>query len=259
MELEFENKVALITGVASGFGAATAKQLAAQGCTIVGVERDETKLNALLTELPTAHTQHHAIVQDLRDTQGAKTVASRAKDLAGRIDIVINSAGVCHFNKLNEITIEEWDEVFEIDVRALFQVAVGAAEIMDHGGIIINLGSNAGRKGRAVSAHYAAAKAGVSNFSESLALAYGAKGIRVNTVSPGPIMTPMWNDLYPELSPITGKNSAELAEAWTAQTPLGRLGKADDVANLIVFLASEKGSFITGQDINVCGGFMLNS
>lgn len=259
MKLEFENKVALITGVASGFGAATAKQLAAQGCTIVGVERDETKLNALLAELPTTHAQHHGIVQDLRDAQGAKTVAARAKDLAGRIDIVVNSAGVCHFNKLNEITIEEWDEVFEVDVRALFQVAVGAAEVMDHGGTIINLGSNAGRKGRAVSAHYAAAKAGVSNFSESMALAYGAKGIRVNTVSPGPIMTPMWNDLYPELAPITGKNSTELAEAWTTQTPLGRLGKADDVANLIVFLSSDKGSFITGQDINVCGGFMLNS
>ncbi|MDW3211982.1 MAG: SDR family oxidoreductase [Reichenbachiella sp.] len=254
--MEFENKVALITGVASGFGKATAKQLAEQGCTIVGVERNEEKLNTVLAELP---GEHHALVQDLQDAQGAKTVAERAKALTGRIDIVINSAGVCHFNKLNEITIEEWDEVFEIDVRALFQVAVGAAEVMDHGGTIINLGSNAGRKGRAVSAHYAAAKAGVSNFSESMALAYGAKGIRVNTVSPGPIMTPMWDDLYPELAPITGKNASELAEAWTSQTPLGRLGEAEDVANLIVFLASEKGSFITGQDINVCGGFMLNS
>ncbi|MEP2023404.1 MAG: SDR family oxidoreductase [Reichenbachiella sp.] len=259
MKLEFENKVALITGVASGFGKATALQLAEKGCVIVGVERNEEKLNNVLSSLPTIGGQHHALVQDLRDAEGAKQVAARAKKLAGRIDIVVNSAGVCHFNKLNEITIEEWDEVFEIDVRALFQVAVGAAEIMDHGGSIINLGSNAGRKGRAVSAHYAAAKAGVSNFSESLALAYGAKGIRVNTVSPGPIMTPMWDSLYPELAPITGKNSRELAEAWTTQTPLGRLGESDDVANLIVFLSSEKGSFITGQDINVCGGFMLNS
>lgn len=257
--MEFENKVALITGAGSGFGAATAELLAADGCTIVGVDKNADKLSEFINSLPTPNGDHHLIIQDLKDAQQAKTVAAKAKELAGRIDIVVNSAGVCHFNKLNEITIDEWDEVFDVDVRALFQVAVGAAELMDNGGVIINIGSNAGRKGRAVSAHYAAAKAGVSNFSESMALAYGPKGIRVNTVSPGPIMTPMWNDLYAELTSITGKSSAELAAAWKAQTPLGRLGAAKDVANLIVFLASERGSFITGQDINVCGGFMLNS
>ncbi len=258
-DLEFKGKVALVTGAGSGFGAETARLLARRGCSVVGVERNPESLERVISALPKAHARHYQIVQDLRDAEGAKTVVERALEKTGRLDITINSAGVCHFNKLNKISIEEWNEVFEIDVRALFQIGVASAEAMENGGSIINLGSNAGRKGRAVSAHYAAAKAAVSNFTQSMALAYGHRNIRVNTVSPGPIMTQMWDGLYRELAPITGKTSKELEQMWIGQTPLGRLGKAEDVANLIVFLVSEKGSFITGQDINVCGGFMLNS
>ncbi len=257
--MEFVGKVALITGVGSGFGAATAQLLAQQGCSIVGVDRNEESLNAIIASLPHHDSKHYKILQDLRDANGAKTVVERAINKTAHLDIVVNSAGVCRFNKLNTISIDEWDEIFEVDVRALFQINVASAEAMERGGVIINLGSNAGRKGRAVSAHYAAAKAAVHNFTQSMALAYGKKNIRINTVSPGPIMTNMWEGLYKELTPIAGKTSKELEQMWTELTPLGRLGKAEDVANLIVFLASEKGNFITGQDINVCGGFMLNS
>lgn len=178
---------------------------------------------------------------------------------AGGVDILINSAGVCHFNKVNQITPEEWDEVLEIDVRTLFFMSVAAAEVMknDGTGRIINLGSNAGRKGRAVSAHYAAAKAAVSNLTESLALAYGAKRITANCVCPAVTDTPMWDGLYSELQKVSGKTAQELADGWSKATPLGRLGKVEDVANLIAFLASDRAAFITGQTINVCGGFML--
>jgi len=188
-DLNFKGKVALITGVGSGFGAASAKMLAEQGCTIVGVEQNKESLQKVISGLPTSHAKHYSILQDLRDADGAKIIVDQLMKLTDRLDITINSAGVCRFNKLKDISVDEWDEIFEIDVRALFQISVTSAEAMENGGTIINLGSNAGRKGRAVSAHYAAAKAAVSNFSQSLALAYGAKNIRVNTVSPGPIMT----------------------------------------------------------------------
>ncbi|MDH3251926.1 MAG: SDR family oxidoreductase, partial [Ignavibacteria bacterium] len=147
----------------------------------------------------------------------------------------------------------------EVDLRSLFFLSVAVAETMsaERGGSIINLGSNAGRKGRVLAAHYAAAKAGVKNLSESLAMTYGPRNITVNTVCPGPTMTPMWDGLFKDLFAITGKSSAELSESWTKQTPLGRLGKAEDVAHLITFLASDRARFITGQEINVCGGFML--
>lgn len=252
-----EGKVALVTGAGSGIGWATAEMLAGHGARIAAVDRNPDKLNNLVASLPGKGHTMHAV--DLRPAEAAKGVVPEVVSAAGGIDIVVNSAGVCHFNRMKDISAEEWDEVLEIDVRSLFFISTAAAEAMspERGGRIINLGSNAGRKGRALSAHYAAAKAAVSNLTESLALAYGSKGITANCVCPAVTDTPMWNDLFSELSGITGKGPEELKEGWSKVTPLGRLGTPRDVANLIVFLASDRGAFITGQTINVCGGFML--
>lgn len=256
---DFSGKVAFITGAASGIGEATAKQLAEGGARVVAIDRNEDRLNALVSLLPTTGVEHIALAKDLRSGIAAQQVVPEGLKRTGRIDILVNSAGVCHFNRINEISVEEWDEIMEIDVRALFFMSVAAAEAMDpeRGGRIINLGSNAGRKGRALSAHYAAAKAAVKSLTESLTLAYGAKHIAVNTVCPAVTETPMWEGNFRELTRITGKTPAEFMESWKNLTPLGRVGTTEDVANLITFLASEKASFITGQEINVCGGFML--
>ncbi|MGI8906470.1 MAG: SDR family NAD(P)-dependent oxidoreductase [Candidatus Sumerlaeaceae bacterium] len=255
IELRFDGKVALITGAGSGIGYATATTLAAAGARIVAVDRNQDKLIALIAALPGA--DHIMLEMDLRPADAAINTVAHAIEAAGAINILVNSAGVCHFNRMSEITPGEWDEVLEIDVRSLFFMSTAAAEQMSSGGRIINLGSNAGRKGRALSAHYAAAKAAVSNLTESLALAYGSKGITANCVCPAVTDTPMWDGLFAELASVTGKSATELTEAWAKSTPLGRLGKADDVANLIAFLASDRAAFITGQTINVCGGFML--
>ena len=117
------------------------------------------------------HSEHFSILQDLIDIPGAKLVTGKAVELAGRLDIVVNSAGVCHFNNMDQISVEKWDEVFDIDVRPLYYVGVTDAKLMNDGEAITNLGSNAVRKGRALSAHYVAAKAGVSNLTESFAWA----------------------------------------------------------------------------------------
>ena len=255
--LTFTEKTAIITGAGSGFGRATARMLAQCGARIVGVDRNVKALAETMATL--AGTGHISIVKDLRPARVANEVIAEAMAHLPRLDILVNSAGVCHFTPANKITPEQWDEVLEIDLKALYFLAVAAAEAMDprHGGRIINLGSNAGRKGRAFSAHYAAAKAGVANVTESLALAYGKKGITVNTVCPAVVLTDMWERNFEELGKITGKSSEELVRNWTAATPLQRLGTPEDVANLIVFLASDRGGFITAQEINVCGGFML--
>ena len=253
---------ALITGAASGIGATTARMIAEQGGLVVGVDRNAATLQSVIAALPVSGGRKHlAIVMDLRPVAAARSVVERAVQHAGYIDLLVNAAGVSHFTKMTELTQEEWDETMEVDLRSLFYLSTAVAEGMtrERGGRIINLGSNAGRKGRILAAHYAAAKAGVKNLSESLALAYGQKNITVNTVCPGPTTTPMWDGLYGELFRITGKTSQELADGWIRQTPLGRLGTPEDVANLILFLASDKAGFITGQEINVCGGFMLNS
>lgn len=258
---DFRTKVALVTGAASGIGFATAKQIAEGGGRIIGVDRNGERMKNLLNALPKNGQTHLAIEKDLRSVAAAQEVVPETLELAGKIDIVVNAAGVCYFTRIQEIMAEEFNEMFEVNVRALFFISVAAAESMDaaKGGRIINLGSNAGRKGRALSAHYAASKAAVKNISESLALAYGSKHITVNTVCPGPVETPMWETNFKGLKAITGKESQDFWDMWKTQTPLGRVGTPEDVANLICFLASDKGGFINGQEINVCGGFMLTS
>lgn len=259
--MEFQNKNILITGASSGFGLAAAHQFAELGARIIAVDRQKERAGELVENLPGGSQRGHvAIIRDLQAAEVAQEVVAEALQHVPRIDVLVNSAGVCHFTPINAIVPGEWDEVMEIDVRSLFYMAVHTAEAMKadgQGGRIINLGSNAGRKGRALSAHYAAAKAAVASVSESLALAYGANNITVNTVCPAVVQTPMWDQNFAELGRITGKTPAQLLEMWTNQTPLKRLGTPDDIANLIVFLAGSKGSFITGQEINVCGGFML--
>ena len=258
-EKRFEGKTALITGAASGIGFASAARLAREGARIVGIDRTAAKLRALFEGLAPHPAGHVEIARDLRASADAKAAVAEAIERAGPIDVLVNSAGVCHFKAMRDIPDEEWDETMDVNVRTMFHVSVAVAESMDaaRGGRIINIGSNAGRKGRALSAHYAASKAAVANLTESLALAYGKKNVRCNTVCPAVTDTPMWDNLFAELHAATGKTKQELVEGWTKITPLGRLGQATDVANLIAFLASDEAAFITAQTINVDGGFML--
>ncbi|MBL9217499.1 MAG: SDR family oxidoreductase [Opitutaceae bacterium] len=259
MSTSFAGKNIVITGAGSGFGLAAARQFAAGGARIIAVDRNADKLAGALAGLPVAAAgPHRAIVRDLRPAEAAAAVIAEAAQ-TGPLDVLVNSAGVCHFNQLGNISAEEWDEVQEIDLRALFLLSQAFAEQVDpaRGGRIINLGSNAGRKGRALSAHYAAAKAAVASVTESLALAYGARNVTANNVCPAVVLTPLWEQSFRELAALTGKTPADLVAGWTKATPLQRLGTPEDVANLIVFLAGDGAAFITGQTINVCGGFQF--
>ncbi len=261
MSKEFDKKTALVTGIGGGIGLETAQQLASLGCRIVGVDRNEVRLKEAMNSLTAASAPHIGLLKNLRNMNEVRSVVPESLKSVGYVDIVVNAAGVCYFTKMAEVSEEEYNDVMDVNVRALYFIAVDAAESMKspRGGRIINMGSNAGRKGRAFSAHYAASKSAVKSITESLALAYGARNVAVNTVCPGPIDTPMWEVNFKGLKSITGKEPKEFWEQWKQQTPLGKIGSTTDVANLIIFLASDKGSFVNGQEINVCGGFMLNS
>jgi meso-butanediol dehydrogenase / (S,S)-butanediol dehydrogenase / diacetyl reductase len=257
----FEGKVAVVTGAASGFGRGIAEHFAREGACVVLVDRNAEGLEETYTTCKkTGFCEPLSLHKDLRHVSTSRQIIDATLEhTRGRIDILVNSAGVSYFAAINTITQEEWDEVFEIDVRPLYFLSVAAAEVMDpsRGGRIINIGSNAGRKGRAMAAHYAAAKAAVANLTESLALAYGKKNITVNTVCPAAVITKLWDTNFRGLLPITGKTREEHIETWARMTPLGRLGTVEDIVDLVSFLASNKAGFITAQAINICGGFML--
>ena len=212
---DFSEKVAFVTGAASGIGQAAARQLAEGGARIVAIDRNETKLDETVAGLPSKGIKHVALVKDVRSVKASQDVVAEGLKVAGSIDILVNAAGTSHFNRINEISAEEWDEIMEIDVRALFYISVAAAEAMDpkRGGRIINLGSNAGRKGRALAAHYAAAKAAVKSLTESLTLAYGSKSIAVNTVCPAVIETPLWESNFKDTNPVLG-NMEQVDTPW---------------------------------------------
>lgn len=253
---DFTGKVAMVTGAASGIGLTAARLLASGGARVFCVDRGAERLVSLVAELGPEHRAH---ATDLRPVQNCRQAVAACLEAMGKIDILVNAAGVCHFRKIDAIDPEEWDEMFEVDVRSLFYTAVAAAAPMaaGGGGCILNLASNAGKKGRALSAHYAGAKAAVINMSESLALAYGKQGIRCNAVCPAVTRTPLWDGALQELQEITGKGSAEWFQTWSQATPLGRVAEPEEVGHLICFLASKEGSFISGQAINICGGFGL--
>jgi D-sorbitol dehydrogenase (acceptor) len=258
--MEFKGSPILITGAGSGFGLGAARRFARQGARIIAVDRNASRAEELIGSLENHCGEPHLkIIHDLRDPEAPKAIVEEALNSVKRIDVLVNSAGVCHFRAIQSVPVEEWDEVFDVDTRALFYMSVAVAEEMKKdgkGGRIIQLGSNAGRKGRAMSAHYAAAKAAVASLTESLALAYGPFGITVNTVSPAVVLTPMWKGNFEELCALTGKTEEQLVEGWKAATPLRRLGTVEDVVDLIEFLGGSRAGFITGQHINVCGGFM---
>ena len=253
--MELEGKVAIVTGGAGGIGEATIRALAQKGAKVVisdiNGERAK-KLKEILSEKGTAAL---AVQTDVTDEPQVRELTQKVLSAFGRIDILVNNAGISpkHEGKkrtLWEMSVEEWKKVIDVDLNGYF---LCCHEIIPHiipngWGRIVNISSLAGRTGGSgiAASHYATAKAGILGLTKSLAAELGPHGITVNAVAPGRIDTPMIRDVPPEMN-------IRLAQ----QTPVGRLGTAEDVAGAILFLVSEAASFITGATIDVNGGRMM--
>ncbi len=236
------NKRILISGGSRGIGAATVKYFAEHGDKVAFIYHSADEKAREIAE----DTNAFPIKADVSDAQSAKSAFTAAMEHLGGIDVLVNCAGVAGFSLFTDISDEEWRRMLDTNLTSTFTLSREAAKVMisQKIGTIINVGSVWGRMGASCEVHYSASKAGLRGLTQALAKELGPSGITVNCVEPGVIDTDM-NSMLDESA------MKELAEA----TPLCRIGKAEEVAAVIGFLASDEASFITGACIPVDGGF----
>ena len=241
-----EGKIALITGARRGIGRAIAWKFAQHGADCVLVARMAP--DGLADEIRALGRRALSLSLDVSNAEGVENGFKDAVKEMGGLDILVNNAGVTHDNLLIRMKLEQWREVLDVNLSGAFYCTKAAARPMlqAKGGRIINISSVIGQMGNAGQANYAASKAGLFGLTKSVAKELGSRGITVNAIAPGFIVTDMTKEM-----------NDEAKAALLGQIPLGTLGEADDVAELALFLASLKARYITGQTFNVDGGLVM--
>ena len=238
------NKKILISGGSRGIGAATVRYFAERGDKVAFIYRNADEDARKLAEETNAFT----VKADVSDAQSAISAFREATNLLGGIDVLVNCAGIAGFSLFTDISDEDWRRMLDTNLTSAFTLSREAAKVMvsQKSGRIINVGSVWGRMGASCEVHYSASKAAVIGITKALAKELGPSGITVNCVAPGVIETDMNSHL-----------SKEDCDALADETPLCRIGKPEEVASLICYLASEDASFITGQVISPNGGIVI--
>ena len=243
-----KNKVAVITGASRGIGKSIALLMAKNGAKVVVAARNQELLDSLVAEIESSDGEALAVAGDVSSTDDANNLISSAVEAFGQVDILVNNAGITSDGLLLRMKDEDWDAVLDINLKGAFICTRAVAKVMTKKryGRIINISSVVGEMGNAGQANYCASKAGMIGLTKSNAKELGKRNITVNAVTPGFITTDMTDGL-------TEKVINEL----TAQIPLGCLGEANDVAEAVLFLASEQSKYITGQVLGVNGGMYM--
>ena len=242
-------KSAIVTGAAKGIGRATAELFAREGARLVVNDVDESGLRDLEGRLSGEGTEVVSVVGDVSAVDDAKRIVGAAVESFGRVDVLVANAGVIPLNNIVDATPEDWDHVMAVDGRGMFLTCKFTVEAMleqeNPGGSIVCLSSISGVAGQAQQSTYGPAKFVATGITKHLAVEWAARGIRVNAVAPGTITTEAVADLPEEYK-------APMKEAH----PIGRLGEPSEVANAILFLASDEASFVTGAILPVDGGYL---
>ncbi|MGQ5701362.1 SDR family NAD(P)-dependent oxidoreductase [Sandaracinobacteroides sp. A072] len=248
--MRFKGRVAIVTGGASGIGAATARRLHAQGAAILVADLAEEAGQALADELGEGRAHFQRV--DVADWASVSAMADAAEARFGHIDILVNSAGIGSFATTPDLEPEAWDRVLAVDLKGVF---LGCKAVIPRmrargSGAIVNVASISGMAGDYGFAAYNAAKAGVINYTRAAAIDHAREGIRVNAVSPGPVDTP----ILAGVDDMPGARSL-----WEGLVPMGRFARPEEIAAVIAFLASDDAAFVNGANIPVDGGLMAHS
>lgn len=246
-----EGKVAIVTGGSRGIGKGIVNKLAEQGATVVFtfVSSEEAAQAVANDAAANYGVTVKAVKNDAASFSQAEELIENTVKEFGRIDIVVNNAGITKDNLLMRMTESDWDAVIDTNLKSVFNMTKAVQKVMlkQRSGSIINLSSVVGRSGNAGQANYAASKSGVIGFTQAIARELGSRSIRCNAIAPGFIETEM-----------TEKLDENTKNGWIQNIPLKRAGTTEDVANCVLFLASDLSSYISGQTINVCGAMLTN-
>ncbi len=249
-EGEFVGRTAIVTGGTSGIGEAVAARLAAAGAEVlaIGIEDPST-----LTPRPERVAVHRA---DVRDAAALVAAVAQVTGAHGRLDVLVCSAGVQTYGTVVDLDEEAWDRTIDTNLKGMFLAAKAALPVMiaQGRGAIVNVGSVQAEANQVTVAAYAASKAGIRAFSRGMAIDHAAQGIRVNSVSPGAIDTPMLRWAAGLGAPP--EEIDDVVTSWGHSQPIGRVGTAAEVAEVVAFLASDRAAFVTGSDYRVDGGLL---
>ena len=244
---KLDAKIALITGGNSGIGLATAKRFVAEGSYVFVTGRRRAELEAAVREVGENATGVEGDVSNLADLD---RLFARIKDQKGRLDVLFANAGIAKYATLGEITEELYDAIFDINVKGLLFTVQKALPLMPDGSSIILNASIVASKGLSSNSVYSATKAAIRSFARTWTTDLKSRRIRVNAISPGTIDTPGFNNLL-----ASGESGEQRRTMISPVIPLGRLGKPDEIAAAVVFLASDDASYITGTELFIDGGF----
>jgi galactitol 2-dehydrogenase len=255
--MRLENKVAIVTGGASGIGAAIVRRFVAEGAKVVVADLNLEAAQALADQIVNGGGEALAVRVDVRNQARDQAMVDAAVARFGRLDILVNNAGVFRMKPFLEITDADWDFNFDVNCKGTLWCAQAAARQMiaqGQGGKIINLSSQAGRRGEPLVLAYCASKAAVISMTQSMALALAPYKINVNAIAPGIVDTAMWEVVDREFARYEGLEPGAAKRRAVAAIPLGRIEQPDDIAAAAAFLASSDADYITQQTLNVDGG-----
>ncbi|WP_347548990.1 SDR family oxidoreductase [Pseudalkalibacillus hwajinpoensis] len=250
-----QNKTSVITGAATGIGKATVELFAKEGATVLCADINTEEMEKTANELNKNGGNVKSYHVDVSDEESVTNFANQVKEEFGTIDVLFNNAGTDQEGgKVHEYPVELFDKIIAVDLRGTFLSSKYLIPLMlDNGGSIINTSSMSGRAADLDRSGYNAAKGGITNFTKAMAIDYARQGIRVNSLSPGTIETPLIDKLAGSKDEEMGHKFRD-ANKWI--TPLGRLGRPDEMAKVALFLASDDSSYVTGEDITADGGIM---